>query len=146
MFVNLCHFCCNKAPGFSLGAQGRELGVIQVVIAFITHFEWSFAENVLRMAYAFQSRNGPRVLWLCWAHTFLGRKWILGTVGTVSISHRHKKMLVWCLRTEGRSGSWRNTSAASPSPSEGKLLSSGEIWGQTASQWQRRSSGHAFWS
>lgn len=43
------------------------------------------------MAYAFQSRNSARVLWPCWAYTFLGRKWILGTVGTVSISHRHNK-------------------------------------------------------
>lgn len=91
MFVNLYHSCCNKARGFSLWARGHELSLIEVVIVFITHFEWSFAENVLRMAFAFQSRNGARALWPCWARTFLGRKWILGTVGTVSISSRAKK-------------------------------------------------------
>lgn len=96
MFVNLYHSCCNKARGFSLWARGHELSLIEVVIVFITHFEWSFAENVLRMASAFQSRNGARALWPCWARTFLGRKWILGTVGTVSISSRAKKKKKEC--------------------------------------------------
>lgn len=96
MFVNLYHSCCNKARGFSLWARGHELGLIEVVIVLITHFEWSFAENVLRMAFAFQSRNGARALWPCWARTFLGRKWILGTVGTISISSRAKKKKKEC--------------------------------------------------
>lgn len=75
-------------PWSSLWAHIYDFGVIWVAVALITHFEWSFPENVLRMACAFQSGNGACVLQPCWADTFPGCKWILGTVGIVSISCR----------------------------------------------------------